>query len=270
MSVRRGGLLGVALALAAGLGATPAGASARPGAGLSVSASATAATRLGVRACWSAAPRGAVGEVQSVGVGGVDWSVRARRALGHPAGCTTMAVVTGSLGAYDLRFAVLARGHLAALSPLRVLHVYGTINAAALLYAEFGCGGSTMTVSDGVHSFSADCRLSAGRGASQPSVAQFRHPTTCRSMTLSLLGTDNPPGDLGDQSVDTLSVLQSNLPVASSTFDANRVTTVTIALDGSAATIDTSNNQGDFSESIYVLATGSTAQCWTPMGVPGA
>ncbi len=261
-----GWVLATALVAAAVLPAVPGGAAGRTLVRVAAPATVSANHPFAATVCWSGGPARALGEVEAVGTGGLTWSVASRFALRRRAGCQAVHLRAGVLGRYSLRALVVASGRTMAVSAPRSLLAYGTVSADAFWYAEFGCGESTLTVSNGQHSFSAFCQLSAGRGAAHPSSAQFRTPTTCRSMTLTYLGTDNPPGDIGDTSVDTLSVLQSRTPVQTSTFNANVVTTSTFALDGSPATISTWNNRGDFSESIYVLSTGSSAQCWTPTG----
>ncbi|MGC8499467.1 MAG: hypothetical protein ACP5OV_08260 [Acidimicrobiales bacterium] len=263
---RTGWALAAALAVAAVLPAAPDAAAGRTVVRVVAPATVSANHPYGATVCWSNSPARALGEVETVGSGGLSWAVTSRFALREASGCEGLHLRAGVLGRWGLRAVVVARGRTVAVSGARSLLDYGTVSADAFWYAEFGCGDSTLTVSNGQHSFSAFCQLSAGRGASQPSSAQFRMATTCRSMTLTYLGTDNPPGDIGDTSVDTLSVLQSRTPVQTSTFDANVVTTSTFALDGSPVTISTWNNRGDFSESIYVIGAGSSAQCWTPTG----
>ena len=263
---RAGWVFSTVLVAAAALPALPASAAGRTQARVSAPATVTAHRPYVATVCWAAGPVRALGEVETVGSGGLTWALAARFALGRGAGCHAVHLRAGVLGRYGLRALVVAGGRTLAISAPRSLLAYGTVSADAFLYAEFGCGDATMTVSNGQHSFSAFCQLSAARGAAHPSSAQFASPTTCRSMTLTYLGTDNPPGDIGDTSVDTLAVLQSRTPVQTSTFNANVVTTTTFALDGSPVTINAWNNRGDFSESVYILSTGSSAQCWTPTG----
>ena len=251
-----------------GLAAAPLGAVSGPTTSFNLSSFApNAATRVRANLCWSDAPAKAIVALERQLVGSTTWTNVERRPISRRQGCVGASVPVGSMGHYRYR-SVIARGaRVLRSSAVKDLYAYGVISANALLYAQFGCGNSTATVSDGTNSFQYFCQLSAGRTSDQPSEAVFRSNTSCRAVTLRLLGTDNPPGDIGDTSIDSVNLTQSTLSPQPISFNANTPTTVTFRLDGSPATIQTWNNRGDFNESIYVLSTGSTASCWTASGV---
>ncbi len=250
--------------------AFPLGASAATGPTTSFDLSSTAASlnaRVRVNLCWSNAPAKAAIALERQRAGASAWAVVIRRAITREAGCVATSTSVDAMGHFLYRTQVVIGRRALRTSAVRSLYAYGTISANSLFFAQFGCGSSTATVSDGVNSYQYFCQLSAGRTSTQPSEAVFKANTSCRSLTLRLLGTDNAPGDIGDTSIDSLNLTQSTLSPHPVSFNANTVTTATFALDGSPATLQTWNNRGDFNESVYVLSTGSSASCWTPTGV---
>ena len=226
-----------------------------------------AATRVRANLCWSNAPAKTVVVLERQLVGASGWTSVERAPIQRRQGCVGASVPVGSMGHYRYRSEVVRGARALRVSVSRDLYAYGVISANALFYAQFGCGDNMATVSDGVHSYQYFCQLSAGRTSAQASEAVFRSNTSCRAMTLRLVGTDNPPGDIGDTSIDSMNLTQSTLSPQPISFNANTPTSVTFRLDGSPATIQTWNNRGDFNESVYVLSAGSTASCWTSSGV---
>jgi hypothetical protein len=87
-------------------------------------------------------------------------------------------------------------------------------------------------------------------------------------MTLNIMGTDNSRGDSKDTNVDTIELIQASMNPQVFTFPANQVTSVTFALDGSAAAFQEWSSGGNNGDYIFDLQnSASTADCSSLSGV---
>jgi len=197
------------------------------------------------------------------------WHIINQRLDIAASGCVAWNIVAGTLGATSYRVVLIGSGVTNAVSGDVTLTVFGPISTATFFQSELGCNSGT--VSNGSFVYPEYCAEFASADASSPSVSAFNKPTTCRSLTLSLMGTDQSSGDTSDTNVDTFEVIQASLAPQTFAFPANQVTSVTIQLDGSAASLqtwDSAPNNYNYAEYIYELQSpSSTADCSTLSGV---
>jgi len=197
------------------------------------------------------------------------WKVTNQR-IGIPtSGCVSWNILAGPIGLNSYRIILTGHGVTTSISNVINLTTFGPISVATLINSEFGsynCNGNG-TVSNGTNIYPTFCRLYGG-SATSPNVTTFSQPTTCRSMTLSVMGTNNSSGNAADTNVDTFEVIQSSLNPQTFTFPANQVQTFTVNLDGSKGAIQTWSGTYDTFERFYLLSSaGSMADCSSLSGV---
>jgi hypothetical protein len=222
-------------------------------------------TTIQVKACWSNAASGDTVNLDEESTSTLSWVAVAKHEISASHGCKVWSRPSGTIGEYPYR-AQLRQGHsVLDTSKTRTDRTFGTISAMAFFISEFGCQGGG-TVSTGTQSYNYFCTLSAGPKASS-NFNMFLHPTTCRSLTLRMIGTDDSKGSPSDTSNLVVEVIQSGSPQPA-IFGANDIDTFTYHLNGTMSALNVWATPGNVpGEAVYFLTQGSTAVCSTATGV---
>jgi hypothetical protein len=227
-------------------------------------------TSISATVCWSRARSGEVVELDAAtGLHHV-WRVVGRYTTRTASGCEPWSLSSGAIGSHPFRSDVRLHNRVIVNGPAANLRTFGTIDAATFFSSEFGCTDSG-TVSTGSHTYGYFCDMNTGYYlASGPNAWTFRHSTTCRSITLAMVATDDSHGDVSSFGTETLDVIQNSLDPQVVSFGDNQVQTSTFHLDGSAGQIEGwglgDSNHESFSNylwnnRVFFIANGSTADC---------
>jgi hypothetical protein len=228
-------------------------------------ASPLTSTEIHFTVCWTNAPRGDAVELDDQSSATLLWKAVTHKAISNTKGCDQWVRTSGSIGNYSYRGEVRQGRTVEGTSPVTIERTFGTISGAAFFNGEFGCQGSG-TVSTGTQSYSYFCSLSAGPQA-QSDYITFPRPTTCRSLTLSMISTGDAQGNPADHSTMVVEIQQDN-NVQPAIFTDNVLESFTYKLDNHAAALNIWDHPGNSDgDAAYFLTTGSSAICSTITGV---
>jgi hypothetical protein len=220
---------------------------------------------LRVTVCWSNAKRGDVVELDEQSPSTLSWRAVDHATIHTGTGCDSWARTSGSIGKYLYRGDVHLGRSVLGMTPVVLERTYGTISAAAFFTAEWGCQGGG-SVSTGTQSYAYFCSLNAGPEA-QSDYLTFSRPTTCRSLTLSMVATGDVNGNPADHSTMVVEIQQDNL-VQPALFVDNTLKSFTYHLDDHAAALNIWDSPGNSDgDAAYFLTNGSTASCSSRAGV---
>jgi hypothetical protein len=228
-------------------------------------ASPAAMATVQVTVCWVGAQRGDTVELDEQSLASLLWKSTSRETISAAKGCKQWARTSGAIGDYPYRAEVRKGRSVLGTSPIMIERTFGTISAASLFNSEFGCQGSG-TVASGAQTYSYFCSLSAGP-KSQSDYLTFSHPTTCRSLTLSMTATGNAKGNPADNSTVVVEIQQGN-DVQPAIFNDNQLENFTYHLNGDSAALNIWDNPGNSDgDAAYFLTNGSTAYCSSSTGI---
>ena len=221
-------------------------------------------TPISATVCWSQARRGEVIELDAAAGLHQVWRAIDRYTARTASGCKPWSLNSGGIGSHPFRADVRLRNRVIVNGPSARLQTFGPINAATFFSSEFGCSNGG-TVSTGTHTYGYFCSMSVGTSsASSPNAWTFQHSTTCRSITLAMVATDDSGGDTSSSGTETVNLIQSSLDPQVVSFGDNQVQTSTFQLDGSTGQIEgwglSDSNSNNFN-AIFFIANGSTADC---------
>jgi len=185
------------------------------------------------------------------------WSAIYQKKLTRSTQCFSYTYAEKSQGQYQFRLELVSNGRKLSLSGLKRLDVFGPISILQFRNSVgFNCDGSS-PVSSGGHLYQTFCSFQAGN--SYRSGAR----SSCRSMTLSLIATDDTSGANPGGGTATLQIQQSTLNAQNLVFADDTLTAETIQLDGSQFQLNFSDTNGN--AYLYLVSTG-TADCYTVTG----
>ncbi len=220
-------------------------------------------------ACWSNTSVGEVVELDA-GLGTkLKWRPIQRFRVTTPSGCHAWNVSTGTYGLHQFIVRTYAKKKVVAKGRISHFVTYGAVPVGTFFQSIFQCWGLG-TVSNGTNVYPEGCNFNTGNySASSPNVTNFASKTTCRSITVNMLATDNFGGDTNSVGSEYFDLIQATSSPQILNFGDNQVITHTFTLDGSAANVETwgvgdSNNL--YYNRISILSTGS-ADCSSPSGV---
>lgn len=191
------------------------------------------------------------------------WKAIFQRRMSTSNQCFQYGFAEKSLGQYQFRLELLSRGKKIALTGLKRLDVFGPIPLLQLQNSVgFGCGGGSNAVSSGGHLYQSFCNYQSSNSFSSGSYRSGSR-SSCRSMTLSLIATDDTSGVSPNAGTATLQIQQSTLNPQNFTFADDTLTAEKIQLDGSQFQLDFSDTNTN--ANLYVVSTG-TADCYTLTG----
>ncbi len=213
--------------------------------------------------CASSAAKGDVLSYQEAFGTHRRWKAIFQRKLTAANQCVQYGFAERSLGQYQFRLELVARGKKLALTGLKRLDVFGPISILQFQNSVgFGCGGGSNAVSSGGHLYQSFCNYSSS-GSFNSGSYRSGSRSSCRSMTLSLIATDDPSGVSPTPGTATLQIQQSTLNPQNFTFADDTLTAENIQLDGSQFQLNFSDTNTN--ANLYVVSTG-TADCYTVTG----
>lgn len=220
-------------------------------------------------ACWSGAKMGEIIQLE-VGVGTkLRWRPIQRSRVTTVSGCVSWKLSGGSFGPHQYVEQVLEAGRVIAKSRVAHIVTYGQISVNTFFQSVLGCT-NTGTVSTVTNVYPYICSFrTGGYSASSQNVHNFQSKSTCRSLTVTVVGTDNSNGDPNSQGTETLQLIQSATNPQTVSFSDNQLVTETFTLDGSQGNFqDWSTGAQPFyaQNTIFFLAKG-TADCSSISGV---
>jgi hypothetical protein len=222
-------------------------------------------TSIQVKVCWSNAAGGDTVDLDEESTATLSWTLISKQQISKSKGCKVWARPSGKIGDFPYRGEVRQGHSLLDTSPIETDRTFGTISAGAFFTSEFGCQGAG-TVSSGTQTYDYFCTLSAGPRATS-NFNTFLHPTTCRSLTLRMIATDNAKGSPTDKSNLVVEVIQGG-SAQPAVFGANDLETFTYHLNGSVSALNVWATPGNvLGEAVYFLTQGSTAVCSTTTGI---
>lgn len=222
-------------------------------------------TTIQIKVCWSNAVSGDTVSLEEESTTSLSWRVVTKATISTSSGCKEWSRSTGKIGEFPYRGEVRQGSSVVAKSGVETDHTFGTISATTFFMSELGCQGGG-TVSTGAQTYQYFCTLSAGSKASSNYDA-FLHPTTCRSLTLRMIATDNSKGSPTDTSNVVVEIQQSG-QTQPAIFGANDIENFTYHLNGSAGALNVWASAGFTpGEAVYFLTSGSTAVCASASGI---
>jgi hypothetical protein len=228
-------------------------------------ASPASSTTIHISVCWVNAQRGDVVELDEQSSSTLLWKAVSHEVVTTARGCEALMRLSGPIGRYPYRAEVLHGKSVLGASSVTVERTFGTISAASFFGGEFGCQGGG-TVSTGVETYNYFCSLRAG-SKSQSDYVAFPRPTTCRSLTLSMIATGDVNGNPADHSTMVVEIQQDNT-VQSAIFTDNELENFTYHLSSHAAALNIWDSPGNSDgDSAFFLSNGSTAICSSRTGV---
>jgi hypothetical protein len=218
-----------------------------------------------IKVCWSDAARGDTVNLDEESTASLSWVVVSKEEVSTSSGCKVWSRSSGKIGEYPYRAAVRQGHSTLDTSAIETDRTFGTISAMAFFSSEFGCqGGGTVTA--GTEAYQYFCELSAGPQATSD-YNSFLHPTTCRSLSLRMIATDNPKGSPSDTSNLVVEVVQGG-STQPAIFGANDIENFTYHLSGAVSALNVWATPGNVpGEAVYFLAPGSTAVCSSASGI---
>jgi len=228
-------------------------------------ASPSTSTTIHLSVCWANAQRGDVVELDEQSSSTLLWKAENHAVITATKGCKVWPRTSGAIGQYPYRAEVRHGKSVLGTSPVSLERTFGTISGASFFVGEFGCEGGG-TVSTGSQTYGYFCSLSAGPKA-QSDYLTFPRPTTCRSLTLSMIATGDANGNPADHSTMVVEIQQDNT-VQAAIFTDNELEKFTYHFSSHAAALNIwdspGNTDGDFA---FFLTNGSTAVCSSRTGV---
>jgi hypothetical protein len=225
----------------------------------------SASATIHITVCWTNAQKGDAVELDEQSTSTLLWKAVSHETVSTAKGCEPWARSSGAIGNYPYRAEVRAGKKVVGTSAVALERTFGTISAALFFEAEWGCQGGG-TVSTGTQSYSYFCSLSAGPKAQSDYLA-FTRPSTCRTLTLSMVGTGDAKGNPADNSSIVVEIQQDNL-VQPAIFTDNQLENFTYHLTKDSAALNIwdspGNSDGDYA---FFLTKGSTANCSSRTGV---
>ena len=187
------------------------------------------------------------------------WKAIFQRKLARANQCFTYKFGEKSLGQYQFRLELESQGRKVALTGIKRLEVFGPVSLLQFQNSVgFGCGNNN-PVSSGGHLYQTFCDYG------NPAQSQSGARSSCRSMTVSFIATDDKSGVNPDAGTATVQIQQSTLNPQNFTFADNTLTAENIQLDGSQFQLNFSDSNASSYEGLYLVSSG-TADCYTLTG----
>jgi hypothetical protein len=187
------------------------------------------------------------------------WVARANYGIRYSTGCHVWFLPTSQIGPHQYRGYIHRGTSVLAASRILTEVTYGPISGTQyLVHVALDRNVGLSEVSNGVELFN---YFAVWPGSpSTPFALTIPERSTCRSLTLLFLSTDDVYGDVDSKGKSTVILQQGSFSPQSFTFHDNALASKRFVLDGAPGKFTFTNTN---SSNLYLLVPNSSADCWT-------